>query len=190
MKRSLLCLIAIAIVAVPVSAADRGLYLGAGLGLASFDAAAFNPDYEDLWFEEDNFGFRVFGGYRIMKYLAVELTYNDFGTILKREVSSTLIRQRFSVGIDSWDASVVGMLPLGAKASLFAKVGAASWNADILITLNEVPEEESLSGTELIAGAGVDFVFKKVGMRAEIDWLQIADITSAFIFSLNLTYHF
>jgi hypothetical protein len=191
MSRSIWCaVIVLAVVAVPCAAAERGFYVGAGFGVSSYDVRDFNEEYADLRFEEDQFGLKLFGGYRFLGYLGVEAGYVDYGTVTRHEVSILRESEELRVAIDSWDASIVGFLSLGKKVDLFGKVGAASWNADVRVTVDGDSDEDNRSGTDLTYGLGIDFRFKKLGMRFEGDWLEIPDTGGAFLLSLNLTYSF
>jgi len=188
---SVLLVIVFVAMAVPASAGDRGFYVGGGLGFSSFDPDDFNPDYGDLRFEEENFGLKVFGGYQILRFLAVEVSYNDFGNVKRwQQHELQLHHQELNVGINAFDASVVGILPVGKKVDLFAKVGVASWDADIRLSIDHVTEDQSISGTDVTFGVGIDFLFKKLGVRFEADWLEISDTNGAFMITVNLTYHF
>ena len=51
---------------------DPGFYVGAGVGQSKIEA-------DDINFDEDDTGFKVFGGYQFNKYFAVELAYIDGG---------------------------------------------------------------------------------------------------------------
>jgi len=190
MRDYLFCLIVIVLLAMPASAGDRGFYVGGGLGLPSFDEADFNPEYGTLRYQEESFGFKVFGGYQIIKFLAVEAGHTDYGNVMKRETTAWLVHKRMNVGIHTWDASVVGLLPLGPKVGLFGKVGVASWNADVRVGTTNETEDQSRDGTDMTYGLGVDILFKKLGVRFEGDWLMIPDTNGAFMISVNLTYHF
>ena len=108
----------------------------------------------------------------------------------RRETSNALVDQKLSVDIDAWDLTVVGVLPLGRKANLFGKAGIAGWNADVTLTLDDEVEDPSRDGTDLTFGAGLDFVFKRVGIRVELDWLNMEDTDGAFMFVGALTYNF
>jgi len=190
MKKRLMFLLVVAVAAAaPVSALDRGFYLGAGFGSSSFDVGDFYEDYQPLHFEEGNPGYRFFGGYRIFKYLAVEVGYLDYGNTTKRE-GLRGFDERLSVSISQWDGSVLGIIPLGRKVGIFGKVGAASWDTNVLYTADDVPLDLSSSGTDLTYGLGADFVFKKIGLRVEGDWLDIPDTSGVFMVSFNLTYNF
>jgi OmpA-OmpF porin, OOP family len=77
---------------------QRGLYLGGGLGL--------NDDTETAW--------RLFGGYRAHRNLAVELGYIDLGetTIAGRPANT-----------EAWELVGLGILPLNQQFSLYGKLG-------------------------------------------------------------------
>ena len=200
MKKHLIFVVLIcvaSVLAAPAAAKEPGFYVGAGFGLPTFDLADFNPEYANLRFEEKSFGFKVFGGYQIFKYLGVEAAYTDYSTITRRETAQTMVDQELNVGIQTWDVSAVGTLPLGRKTDAFARIGYASWNADVLLTLNDVRdpsnnvrEDQGRDGTDLCYGLGLDFRFKKLGIRVEGDWQEIPDTGGAFMIGAALTYHF
>ncbi len=191
MKKYMVCVVLLIVTAASASAADRGFYLGAGFGLSSFDVADFNEEYATLRFEDDSFALKAFAGYQILKYLAVEVAYTNPGKITMHEVATWLEHQEMSVEISAWDLSVVGTLPLGAKANLFAKVGAASWDADVKVRLDDVlAEDHSRDGTDVIIGLGADLFFGKLGVRVEADWLNMSDTDGAIQVTGNLTYRF
>lgn len=190
MKKLMFLLVVVVVAAAaPASALDRGFYLGAGFGFSSFDVGDFYDDYQPLSFEGGNPGFKVFGGYQIFKYLAVEVGYLDYGRVTKHE-GLRGVNEKISVNINQWDGSVLGVIPVGHSVGIFAKVGAASWNTDVSYTADNNTQDLSSSGTDLTYGVGIDIVFKKVGIRAEGDWLDIPDTTGVFMVSFNLTYSF
>ena len=191
MRNAMLAVVAVLLVfAVPADCADRGFYIGAGVGLSSFDVADFNEEYADLYFKTDNFGVKVFSGYQFLKYLAVEVGYTDFGQVTRRETNIYYEDQSLKVSINDWDVSAVGVVPLGAKAAFFGKIGLASWNTDVTVDDGHGAVAESSSGTDVVFGLGIDFRFKKFGLRIEGDHLNIPDTGGANLFSGCLTYRF
>ncbi len=178
------------VVAMPVECAERGFYVGAGFGFSNFDVEDFNEEFANLYFESDNFGLKLFGGYQVFKYLAVEAGYTDFGQIKRKETNIYYEDQSLKVAINDWDVSAVGTVALGKKATLFAKIGMASWNTDVTVDDGHEVVAESSSGTDLAYGLGLDFMFKKFGLRLEGDWLKIPDTSGAFMLSGCLTYRF
>jgi OOP family OmpA-OmpF porin len=90
----------------------KGPYAGASYGLSVFDDdGATGGSYLD---DEDT-AFQVYGGYKFLKYFAVEARYIDFGS--------------FSDGFDSLDLSAVslhavGIIPFGTSGwELFGQLG-------------------------------------------------------------------
>ncbi|MGD8439102.1 MAG: porin family protein [Holophagae bacterium] len=172
------------------SAADRGFYVGGGVGLQSISVADFYDDYRPLHFNNKNLGFKLFGGYQILRHLSVEAGYIDYGNRKRWETLRTVGYQEIDVGVEQWDASAVGIFPLGKPAMLFAKVGIASWSTDVKAIEGEEHIDLSSSGTDLAYGLGLEFFVKKFGFRAEYDAIDIPDNGTASLVSINLTYHF
>jgi len=190
MRKTLLALVAMAAVATPAAAADLGFYVGAGIGITSLSVEDFNPDYAGLRFKNDAFGYQVFAGYRPLRYLAVEAGYTDFGNIRVWEGGNSNFYKEANVDVSMWGGYAVGLLPLGQKVDLFAKLGYASWNNDNVVNSAGEIEDRSTSGSDLAWGLGVDFNFKKLGIRVGGDWLQIPDSGGVFMLSANLMYRF
>jgi OOP family OmpA-OmpF porin len=195
--RAVLVTVVLLAAAAPAFAIDNGFYVGGGLGFPSWDVGDFNDEYSNLRFEDSSFGYKLFGGYRILEYLAVEAGYTNWGTVKTYETSVLRIDEELRVEIDGWDASVVGILPLSKKTDLFAKVGVSSWNAAVRVTVDDtrqsadpIVEDQSRDGTDLTFGAGLDFLFNKLGARLEMGWLRISDTDGQFMFCASLTYHF
>ena len=88
------------------------------LGLG-FDSASTSVDKTDS-------AYRVFGGYRMHRYVAVELGVDDFG---RYQVTSDVQPEgtfRSSARVSGVDASVLGLLPIGERFTLFARGGVIS----------------------------------------------------------------
>jgi len=97
---------------------DRGLYVGAGVGVFNIKARDIT-DVQALTteFDSDDTSFKVFGGWRFNRYIAAELDYNDFG-----KPDDDLNGVPVSAEISGFAPILVGTLPLG-PLELFAKVG-------------------------------------------------------------------
>jgi hypothetical protein len=189
-KTALLVMVMIAATAASAQAADTGFYVGGGLGISSLDMRDFNPDYADLRFEQQDFGWKLFGGFRPLKYFAVEAGYTDFGNVSVYEGGNLEFYREANVDVTMWTGYAVGLLPVGDKVDLFAKLGYASWNVDNVVQDNEGSEDRSNSGSDLAWGLGINFRFKKFGARVEGDWLDLPDTGGAFLFSASLMYNF
>lgn len=190
MKKTLLTLVVMTAVAAPSAAADLGFYAGAGFGITSLNMSDFNPDYADLRFQDDAFGYQVFAGYRSLKYFAVEAGYTDFGNIRVWEGGNMNFFKEADVDVSMWGGYAVGLLPLGEKVDFFGKVGYASWEVDNVVDTAGQTEDRSTSGSDVAWGLGVNFRFKKLGARIGGDWLQIPDAGGVFMLSASLMYNF
>lgn len=164
------------IAASPVGAADRGFYAGAGLGQMNTDVDdVFGLDYD---FDEDEVGFKVFGGYRFFPWLGVEGAYLDGGNPSIRE---SVGDETLKLGIDIWSlvASAVFALPVGERFELFVKPGVAYWDAETTLGFSSPTFSDSFrdddSGSAFFIGAGAGFdVTDNFGLRLEYEWFEVA----------------
>jgi OmpA-OmpF porin, OOP family len=143
---------------------DRGLYLGGGLGA--------NDDSESVW--------RLFGGYRAHRNLAVELGYIDLGdmTINGRPANA-----------EAWELVALGIAPLNEEFALYGKLGGYRGEANgggISETRND-----------LTFGFGAQYeVSRNLGVRLE--WQRYTDfgggpfggVSDQDVISLNALYRF
>jgi len=98
------------LLAIPVASAgeDRGWYVGAGVGSSD----------DDLLAESDT-GFKLFGGFRFNKNVAVEAAYLDLGDFVFGVIEQNGLAVE---GEFTW--------PIANKFGLFAKAGFFSWEVD------------------------------------------------------------
>ena len=164
------CLTAVATTAIVNSAAaqDRGLYLGAGLGQSTFQASVdtdslVNRSYSEIPLipidegqpvregnrvisgdDSDN-SFKLFGGYRFNRILAVELAYADLGSastsVLTDELEAfTTIggegvfrgSQRTDLSYEAQVATLAARatLPIGKRFRIFGKLGVTYYDGE------------------------------------------------------------
>jgi OOP family OmpA-OmpF porin len=143
---------------------ERGLYLGGGLGA--------NDDSESVW--------RLFGGYRAHRNLAVELGYIDLGDMT--------INGRTADG-EAWELVGLGILPLSENFSLYGKLGGYRGEAKG----SGIEERDN----ELTYGVGAQYdIGRNLGVRLE--WQRYADFggggfggaSDQDVISLNAIYRF
>jgi len=149
------------------AADDSGFYVGAGVG---------NFGLEIDGFDDSDIGFKVFGGYQFMKYLGAELEYIDGGTA-----------EDFGLKIDvsGFNLSAMGILPVGEKFNLFAKLGMIFWDADVSGAGRGSDSGEDFSWG---VGAGYDFT-DQFGARLEYQGFEIEDADGDMI-SLGFSWMF
>jgi opacity protein-like surface antigen len=191
--------------AAPTLAADRGFYMGAGAGLATLEV----DDVLDLGvdFDEDDVGFKLFGGYRFFPWLGVEGAYFNGG---KPEVSESdgTLSASMEIGVQGLIAAAVFSLPVGERFELFIKPGVAFWDAETTIRVRDQSGSFGGSvddnGSAFFLGGGAAFNFSEsLAARLEYEWFEAApewdsgsdefvtevDATAGFL-SVSLVYTF
>jgi hypothetical protein len=148
-------------------AADKGFYLGAGIGQANL-AEDFDDldDVDDFDFDSDDTGLKAFGGFRFNDWIGVEGAYIDYG-------SPSEVFDDSDVDLDASALAgyVVGYLPI-TTFDLFAKVGLASWDVDYdLEDLNLFDDD----GTDLAWGVGGQFRLGSAAFRLEYEDFEFGD---------------
>jgi OmpA-OmpF porin, OOP family len=187
-------------------------YVGATAGEAQHKqkTESFATQFLDLGYSAsqtrtDNRGsaYRVFGGYQLHRYVAVEAGYVDLGkfNLTSTVVPAGTLERRSSV--KGFDVGVVGLLPLTTKLVSFVRIGAfrskrkeqlsASGSIELLPTITDVNERQ----TKLTYGIGLTYdVTKNVGLRGE--WNQyrryndalLETVSNINMVSLGLVYRF
>ena len=103
----------------PAAEQDAGFYAGLALGQTRLtDWCNSAPGVTISACEDSDTGWKLLGGYRFNRYLAIEATYVDWG-----KVSGTANGISVSAEQTSWGAGVVGSLPINAQFSIFGKAG-------------------------------------------------------------------
>lgn len=166
----------------PVSAlADSGFYIGAAAGGASQDIELGGPPE----IEEDDTGFKVFGGYEFdvsVVDLGVELGYADF---CEAEINSNAGEFVFdSTGINLWGIAGFELGPV----DLFAKLGVIAWDVEATTSAGRVSDD----GTDFGFGLGAGFDIGKVQIRGEYELYDPSDatVTMLSMLSLGVVYRF
>jgi OOP family OmpA-OmpF porin len=167
--RFILALIATSVFAIsPAIAQDSGFYVGAGIGDFSVDVGSFSGS---------DTGFKLFGGYKFIKYLAAEVEYIDGGTVDD---------SGFEIDVSGWNLSGVGILPVGEKFNVFAKLGMIFWDADL-----GGMESASDSGEDFSWGIGAGYSFtEQFGMQLEYQGFEIEDTDTVDMISLGASWKF
>jgi hypothetical protein len=140
----------------------RGFYIGAGAGYSSI---SLEDDDSPADLEGDDVGFKAILGYRILKWVAVEASYADYGT-----QDDDLFGVAIESDFDAYYLTGVGMLPLG-NADIFVKAGIARWegtlsNPDFGVLASE-------DNTDAIVGFGAQARFGQLALRGELEGLML-----------------
>jgi hypothetical protein len=135
-------------------------------------------------FNPDAGGWKIFGGYNFNKFVGLELTYYDLGTLEDAKEEAT-----FSADVSSYDLALKGILPLGKRFELNGKLGYAYLSIDSTLVGPAVTTTAGISTWELIYGVGVAFkVGQRFGIRAEWEVWNSEDSIEAY--SIGAYYRF
>src|SRR5262245_13514969 len=140
--RSLRAIALISLLALPGVAPAQdipGWYLGFGIGQTTFKGTCC---------DDTDTGGKILGGYQFSRNFDLELAYADLGQSKAGNVT---------FGATGFEATGVGMLPLGGGFSALARGGLFSWKAD----LKSPGVSSDATGTDLTYGLGVKFDFNR-----------------------------
>jgi outer membrane immunogenic protein len=160
-------------------AAD-GLYLGAGVGIATIKDEVNTSGS----FESDEGSYKAFVGWRFDVIpaidLAVELAYTEFGKPTQN-VGGQEVKYKLN------GPSLAGLLivPLG-PVDLYGKAGVIDWDLDRTVGSSTT----NRSGTDAFYGGGIGFYLGKIGFRAEYERFEIKDLDGVDMFSLSALFQF
>jgi opacity protein-like surface antigen len=181
-----LALLSLCLASSAATAADNGLYLGAGLGRSDFKLNASLDSKDSAW--------KAIAGVRLLDSFGVELNYTDFG---KATVPSGVACVAL-VGTNCPSTTRVEGSALAAYGvgflhfpiiDLFGKVGLSRVDAK-LRTPGFPAFSASENGTDVAWGAGVQAHFLSLGVRAEYERYKIFGGTNVGLASVSFIYTF
>jgi OOP family OmpA-OmpF porin len=180
---------------------DDGFYVGGGLGGTSLklDTSGLIGSKK-----ETDIGWKLFAGYQINRYAAVEAGYYDLGKasfngqfavaippILAGTPTSVSLRS------DAFALSAVGNLPLANSGfALVGRLGVAHAKSHADVTVGLTGGTISENSTELTYGLGLRYNFTpEIAVRAEWERFRVGGSnvggkSDVDLFSLNALYRF
>lgn len=191
------------------TAAESGVYVGAGIGQVSadLDTRSVTSPLQRAGFavagtseDDTDTAWRLFAGYRVNPYLNVEAAWLDLGTYgLETRLGGANpggIDSELDLG-GSFNLGLVLRYPFAERFSVFGKIGALFWSADVkstaVLATGRAVSKDDDSGTDLSLGLGLSYaVTEAVTVRADWDRYQIggeADI-DLDVFALGVQYQF
>ena len=185
--------------ALPASA-GAAWYGGGALGVTSLGHTVGDFDDGSIVagrIDDDDFGWKLFGGYRFLPFLGVEAGYVQLAvesdsspTFSGISDGSGFLYRPGPVTVDIEDpagfyAAAVGRLPIGTRFAAFGKFGVFNWDADVTTTHLGVVERRGDSGTSTLIGAGFEAkVMPLIRVRAE--WESYASVVGGDMDLLSL----
>lgn len=166
-----------------------GFYVGGGVG--QFNAGIDDVDEVDEAIEgwdDDDTAYKFFAGYRVNRFLAVELDYINLG-----EPSGAVV-PGFNVdaSVDGFAPYVVGTFPLGPYFEVFGRVGYYFYDATVgteteLDGRAEFDEESE----DLVWGGGIGAnIGEKFNVRLEYERFDLQSLDDADAIWLNAAWRF
>jgi hypothetical protein len=171
---------------------ETGFYVGGSVGRSRLSVADFYQGDENFRFTDDDFGYKVFGGWRPLAFFAVEAAWVDPGGFNAREHETVTGDIHFRTTLSAFDGFAVGLLPIG-PLEFFGKVGAIAWNSETKIEIEATDEdaiEVSDSGTDVAYGIGVGFRAPKATVRVEYEWFDIGGDDGISMITVGAAYRF
>lgn len=159
--------------AVPAAHAgeDSGGYFGAAIGQASVsDYCSDTGGIVVASCDNRDTSFKIFGGYRFTRNVAVEVAYVDLG---KYRASGSVFAVPFDVNTELTGVTVqaVGIVPFGNEFSLMGRVGAIFWDLKDSGTAGPFSAGSSDRGVDVALGVGAQYKFTpNFGVRADFDY--------------------
>jgi OOP family OmpA-OmpF porin len=145
--------------------------------------------------DENSFGLKLFGGYKVNRNFAVEGGYFNLGKF-GYTANTTSGSQTGSAKYQGLNLDGVGILPLTQKFSALGRVGLTYTQAKGTFSgvgISDPSPSKSEANYKLGLGAQYDLT-DSLGLRAEVERFRITDAIgndgSAHMFSIGLVYYF
>jgi OmpA-OmpF porin, OOP family len=141
---------------------ETGFYIGASIGQSTTDC---DTSGTGLSCDDKDTAYKIFGGYKFNKNLAIEGGYTPLG-----EVNASGGGVNITAEATAWELVGVGMFPLGNNFSIYGKLG--FYNGEIELSSN-IGASGKKTTTDLTYGLGVQFdLTRNLGIRGE--WQRYA----------------
>lgn len=147
--------------------ADRGMYVGFGVGTASYEADPSKSGSDTI--EEDGTGTKLYMGHAYNDYFAFELTAYNFAeaSVGAYEISPGNFVSA-SVRMKGAGLYAVGMYPVSREFTLVAKGGIVAWNAEMHVDADTVTND----GDDLAFAVAASYAFTRE-LLAVAEWETI-----------------
>lgn len=147
--------------------AANGFYAGASVGQASIDACGDAGALGATSCDDEDTGWKVFGGYELNQNFAVEAAWVDMG-----EISASGPGVSVTAEGDGFAFDVKGTLPINDQFGVFAKVGLISWELEGGGAASGLDDD----GTDAMYGVGAHYMFtEQFGVVGEWEFFDTDD---------------
>ena len=183
-----LVLAAIVASALPVVANAGDIYVGAGIGDATYKSSKFVDCLGDCsgTFSDNDFAYNLFVGYSFTDAVAVELGYQDWG-----KLKDSWFGGDVTVEPTMWTVMAVGTAPIADQFSVFGKAGIAFTSVDTTADFGDGNISDTSNAQDLALGGGVEWNLGKFGaVRVETLWVDAEDSDKAMTYGASYLYRF
>jgi len=178
--------------------ADNGWYVGLGIGQSTIDTGV-SATTGTASLDEEGTALKVFAGYEINKYIAVEAHYLDAGeasltgntgdTFVADGTAYVFTSNNVSINAEaiSYGLSGVFTYPLHQYFAPFAKLGFQKWDIDATVSNGSSSASITDDGTGALFGVGVRAdITENISVRAEFERYDIDDdldiVSASFVY--------
>lgn len=182
MRRLMIVMVLCCFAVVPAAHA-RGFYIGGSVGSSSAEV----DRSVNTRINFDATGYKLFAGYGVMRFLAFEAAYTDFGSPSESFGSTT-----FDLDLQVGALWAIGILPATPRLSLYGRLGYSAWDSELTVKEpQEVPQTTKSDGNDLAYGFGIAYnITRKLGVQLE--WenyeLESADEVTFASFGVRWTF--
>ncbi len=175
-KISVFAVVGLALLVIGTSATNAGgWYVGGSLGQTSADlGGSLNPGVGTV--DDSDTGFKVMGGYNIMKFLSVEAAFVDVGQVSIQE--DVPVPDSLTAEANGFAVEALGIFPFANKFEVFAKVGLYRWDGDIKSSSSGGPTTSTGDdGTDPTFGVGFGWnAFNRGQVRVEAERYSLENL--------------
>ena len=151
-----------------------GWYVGGSVGQTSADlGGSLDPGVGTV--DDSDTGFKVFGGYNIIKFLSVEASWVDVAGVSVEEAAT---ESSLTAEADGFSVEAVGIIPFAERFELFAKVGLYKWDGAVTATeAGTQTLDAGDDGIDPIFGVGFGWnAFSRGQVRVEVERYTLNDM--------------
>lgn len=163
MRFCILIVISACLLTPATAAAQPKGYLGGSIGSSFYDTNLEDVTGDDFKLDGEEFAWKIYGGIRGARFLAVEGGYVNFGKV-QNTVGDTNLESKTT----GWDLFAVGNLGLG-PLDAFGKAGIMWWRTDSKIE----DDPFDVKGYDFTWGLGAGVRLGGLGIRAEFERFEL-----------------
>ena len=190
-KISFTAVVALALLVIGAPAANAGgWYVGGAVGQTSTDLGSLDPGsgVSGVSIDDSDTGFKVLGGYNIMKFISVEAAFVDIGQVSVDGTVPGIGTASVSAEADGISVEALGIFPFANKFEVFAKAGLYRWDGDVSVSGVGSGSDD---GTDPTYGVGFGWnAFSRGQVRVEAERYTLDFVGDVDMYSAGFNFRF